>query len=218
MPHATAYPAGLLLHVAIAARRGDLPDEIWWDLESAVFGHLPHRRRGHDASGLPDTVCRYGVRFPDGAKAATVADDPVVSDAEPSGPVRTSAGGGGGSGSEDTLESTMDLWPWPLPPEPFDFVVEWPVAGLPETGCGWTARDSPPRRPRPGFSGRRLSRAPRSGGTRHGPIAPQNPPTSPTAPLVGEGPLVGYGLSLPRRLRVASSASCVLARKRARVP
>jgi hypothetical protein len=134
MPHATAYPDGLLLHLTIAARRGDLPDETWWDLEGAVFGHPPYRRRGRGASGLPDSVCRYGVQLPDGAKAATLAEDHFVSDEEPSGPVLTSAGGGGGSGSDDTLESTADLWLWPLPPpEPFDFVVEWPAAGVAET-------------------------------------------------------------------------------------
>ncbi|MQY07122.1 hypothetical protein [Actinomadura macrotermitis] len=129
LPHATVYPTGVLFDVRLAARREGLGDDAWDDLETTFFGHdMPRRRRG-----LPDTLCRYGVRLSDGAKATTVDSDPS-DEGEPSGPVLTEHGGGGCGGGGRTLEGSNAYWLWPLPPEgPLQFVVEWPAAGIEET-------------------------------------------------------------------------------------
>lgn len=135
LTHATVFQSGVRLHLHVCVRRGDMDEDRWYEIESGFFGNLPPRRRkGKD---LPDSVRRYGVRFPDGTKAVTVADDLGMAMAEPGsappqGPVLVSSGGGGGSGGDGALESEEELWLWPLPAAagPLEFAVEWPLAGI----------------------------------------------------------------------------------------
>ncbi|REF00714.1 hypothetical protein [Thermomonospora umbrina] len=132
LSHAGVFEAGVLFHVQISARRGDMDEDRWWELEQAFWGHSRPRRKGME---LPDSIRRFGVRFPDGSKAVAIGDDPFPPpQSEPTPPVLVFSGGGGGSGSGDSVESNDELWLWPLPPaEPIEFLVEWPIAGVPLT-------------------------------------------------------------------------------------
>jgi hypothetical protein len=84
---------------------------------------------------LPHDLLRCGVQLADGSKATNVGRPPFWDPAvEPSSPLLFESGGGGGSGGQNLLTSNRRFWLWPLPsPEPFEFVIEWPLLGIPVT-------------------------------------------------------------------------------------
>jgi hypothetical protein len=131
LTHATVHPTGCLLHVEGAMRRADLPEERWSALRESAVGH--YQLRHGRLRELPDALRRFGVRFPDGAKATTLeqrSDD----GSRPAEFVLTETHGGFGGRSERRGLFRQDLWLWPLPPAvPFEFAVEWPLAGIPLT-------------------------------------------------------------------------------------
>ncbi|WP_433327779.1 DUF6461 domain-containing protein [Spirillospora sp. CA-294931] len=132
LTHATVFETGIQFHLRVAARRGDMSDDRWFAIESALFGHSQsHLRKG---AKLPDHIRRYGVRFADGTRAVAIADDFAAwdpGDHPPEGPVLSASGGSGSSNGDGELESEEELWLWPLPEtESLEFAVEWPLAGI----------------------------------------------------------------------------------------
>ena len=94
----------------------------------------PHRhRRGgrNDPAQIPPEQLRFGVQFSDGRKATSVAVG-HWGEGSPSEPVLMPNGGNGGLRSWD-----ISYWLWPLPPPgPLEFVVEWPIANIPNSNRG----------------------------------------------------------------------------------
>lgn len=130
-----AYPTGCTFDLRLAARRTDQSDEDWWDLHAAFFqDHRLDLRHRHIPGHLPVEWLRFGVQFADGTKATTTGASPWDVEGTPEPPVLCEHGGGGGGGGDDGLFAHRSLWLWPLPPaEPFDFVIEWPIADIPLT-------------------------------------------------------------------------------------
>lgn len=128
---AAAFPQGVELRLRLAARHPEGGDEdVWWDRRELLFGG-PHRHRVRPGKPLADELLRFGVRFPGGAKATTVDRHPGEN---PHGPVLRDSGEGGGGGGDRFVASRRNLWLWPLPPpEPFEFVIEWPAFDVPLT-------------------------------------------------------------------------------------
>jgi hypothetical protein len=91
--------------------------------------HL-HMRTRHAQSGeIAPEVLRFGVEYPDGRKATNLGHPFPFGTEEPDEPVLVERGGGGGGRSW-----SFGYWLWPLPPPgPLRVVVEWPVAGVPQT-------------------------------------------------------------------------------------
>jgi hypothetical protein len=109
-----AFPNGFTFTLAVRLRQVD------------ERGHGPIHR-WHMPGAIDDDVLRFGIRFPDGAKA-TIFDmrRNYGSEQEPSSPVLMQRGGGGGGHAWD-----MGFWVWPLPPAGrFAFVCEWPGYGI----------------------------------------------------------------------------------------
>ncbi|MEV7907677.1 hypothetical protein [Streptomyces anulatus] len=132
----TAFPEGVEINIRMAARLVEgVNDDTWWDRHDALFGHRHHRFR--PGQSLNDETIRFGVRFPDGAKATTLDGRLERRDwppPRPEGPILDHRGGGGGSGGARSATSRWNLWLWPLPPpETFEFAVEWPAFGVPLT-------------------------------------------------------------------------------------
>ncbi|MBB4913380.1 hypothetical protein [Streptosporangium saharense] len=135
---AVAFPENVKFHVRLAARRLlDEDEDTWWERRGLMFEGRRHRTR--PSRLLKDEVLRFGVRLPDGTKATTV-EGRTHSDEwpppRPEGPVlRLGSGGGGGDGGSDRMATGhWNLWLWPLPPpEPFEFVVQWPAFDVPLT-------------------------------------------------------------------------------------
>lgn len=76
--------------------------------------------------GLPDSLLRLGVEFPDGSKATTLEDPRMRPGKEPDGPLFFVCKGGGSPGMWN-----WNLWMWPLPPAgPLNIVAVWPVHGI----------------------------------------------------------------------------------------
>ena len=125
---ASAYPQGVRFDVVVRMRPDPGAEEDVFD----PFGtHFRHRPRRSEPWPPPD-VLRFGVAWPDGRKATTLAErhrpGPPDQDA-PAGPLLQQRGGGGGG-----LSWSIGLWLWPLPPPgTIDFVCEWPSEGIPET-------------------------------------------------------------------------------------
>ncbi|GAA2095630.1 hypothetical protein GCM10009780_42410 [Actinomadura alba] len=142
LTHATVHPTGCVLHVAGALRREDMTEERWSALQDAWRGRHHQRLRRPEqgpepgqgpGQELPDALRRFGVRFPDGAKATTIEQLPGDGP-RPVGPILAESHGGSGGRSNRRSRFHQDLWLWPLPPAvPFEFAVEWPLAGIPLT-------------------------------------------------------------------------------------
>ncbi|MER7207827.1 hypothetical protein ABZ470_19815 [Streptosporangium sp. NPDC020072] len=133
---AVAFPENVKFHVRLAARRLlDEDEDSWWERRGLMFEG--RRNRTRPSRLLEDEVLRFGVRLPDGSKATTV-DGRTNSDEwpppRPKGPVLRQGGGGGGGGGGRLATGHWNLWMWPLPPpEPFEFVVQWPAFDVPLT-------------------------------------------------------------------------------------
>jgi hypothetical protein len=120
-----AFPTGCLLDVKAAIRGDRFDDPAHAD---PVLTYQPD---------LPDEFLRVGVQYTDGSKAtnlerhnfwwhtqglAPAADRPLL--LQEGGRARVGA----------LLDIDMPMWLCPLPPAGrFDFVVEWPAAGIPLT-------------------------------------------------------------------------------------
>ncbi|WP_409463247.1 hypothetical protein [Amycolatopsis sp. GA6-003] len=103
-------------------------------MDEATWTGLTDR---HATRGFPpeptDADLKFGVRFPDGSKAATVGDafrncaNPADRPEAP----RLVDAGGGFSSDDQHYQSDQRLWLWPLPPPaPFEFVIEWQTMGI----------------------------------------------------------------------------------------
>src|SRR3954468_19822479 len=128
LSHATVYPTGCDFALRLLARRGDLSEDDWFDLQECVW---PHRRRpGAAAESGP----RFGIRLADGTKILTSDRHPFrVEDGTPSGSVLLERGSGG-SGGDRTVDQEWNFWLWPLPaPAPLEFAVEWQALDVPLT-------------------------------------------------------------------------------------
>ena len=114
------------------------PSAIGFDLR------FSGKTRTHNPlSGVPSPLARsgpaladggfaFGVLFADGRTAIANRNSASWPRGPADGPVLWPYGGAGGSGSE----WRMELWLWPLPPPgPLEFVCEWPLEGLPESGA-----------------------------------------------------------------------------------
>jgi hypothetical protein len=131
LQHALAFPEGCLLTLHVALRRGSLGEPAWERLRASLTGEGPY---------VPpaDADLKFGVRFP-GGPAATTTDSAFRGLRDPSDrpepPVLIEAGGG--SASDDWFcRSDRQLWLWPLPPPgPFEFVIQWPGAGIDATAA-----------------------------------------------------------------------------------
>jgi hypothetical protein len=132
----TAYPTGCTFDLDLAVRRTDQDMAVWEAWQAAVFEGHHAARRVLPSGAVPDELLRCGVQLADGSKATNVGQRPVWEDMsrEPSAPVFFDSGGGGGSGRQNLLRSNRGYWLWPLPSaEPFEFVIEWPLFGVPVT-------------------------------------------------------------------------------------
>jgi hypothetical protein len=107
------FPTGLSFELSCAGHEGAHP----------FFGGPP----------LVDGGLGFGVLFADGRTA--IAGHPRLSRPflqRPTGPRLRTVSGGGGSGGN--CRTTFWLWPLP-PPGPLEFVCEWTLEGIPETGA-----------------------------------------------------------------------------------
>jgi hypothetical protein len=114
-----AYPTGIGFTLSVRLR--DLSDRERWRFAS-LFGYgIP------EGEPPPDELLRFGVQFPNGAKATNLDRRPFPDDGEPDGPVLLEQGSSG----YGTHAWDADEWLWPLPPPgPLAFVCEWPGRGL----------------------------------------------------------------------------------------
>ncbi|MFI0480422.1 hypothetical protein [Actinomadura sp. 9N215] len=129
LPSVRVFRSGCMLEIEVVSRQGDLSEEDWWDLSMWAHGFGPPVGRQ-----LPDKLLRMGVRYRDGTKVTTIEQhrETRLADQQPSGPLLTwwpEGGGPRGGGVFNFDRSTLWLWPLP-PPEPFEFAVEWPLAGI----------------------------------------------------------------------------------------
>ncbi len=129
---AHAYPQGCVLDVAAACRAGAHRGGQWLGHPSKIDVVMFSQ---HAEEALPDEVLRMGVQFADGRKATTLEQHRLRWHTERvsprHGPVLVSLSGPSGVARDDLVEIHQRLWLWPQPPpEPFDFVVEWPAAGI----------------------------------------------------------------------------------------
>ncbi len=89
---------------------------------------------GRSGAPLPRRLLRLGVRYADGRKATTIAQQPRGMPAPgdpPAGPLLSCRPGNSGMHGRDQGFSGFGLWLWPLPPaEPFEFAAEWPFGGI----------------------------------------------------------------------------------------
>jgi len=123
LQHVTAFPAGCVLTLHIAVRRGSLDESAWNGLVDRPFGRDP---------GLTQSL-KFGVRFPDGSRATTVEHafpgwaHPTD---RPEPPMLIEAGSETSSG-DLSYRDHRQLWLWPLPPaDLFEFVIEWDGMGI----------------------------------------------------------------------------------------
>ncbi|WP_067181987.1 hypothetical protein [Microtetraspora niveoalba] len=132
---ATVFPEGVDFEVTMGARRSEgVDDETWWSQRELLMGS--HFHLGPDRP-LPEEIERFGVRFSDGSKA-TIFDGmrqtPEWPPSQPDSPVLLSLHGKSEPGGRGFVCRSWHLWLWPLPPpEPFEFVVEWPAFDVPLT-------------------------------------------------------------------------------------
>jgi hypothetical protein len=130
LPAVTGYPAGLLLRLVLAARRGDRPRERWEELETAFWYDQPHRP-GRRAPG--DGVLRLGVHLADGRRVETQDLFGGGFDVPREPPVLVENQSEGSSGSH-RLDKRIELWLWPLPEgDALSLVLQWPDLDVPLT-------------------------------------------------------------------------------------
>lgn len=133
---AEVYGEGCSFHLRVVRRRTDESWQWWQALHQAMS---PHGGEAPHAAGdeLPDELVRFGVEYADGTKATTLDPSsrvPWRENADPPSPPVLKKKEEGGSGDAAQLEHGKSLWLWPLPPaESFDWVMEWPVLGIPFT-------------------------------------------------------------------------------------
>lgn len=126
----TAYPSGCSLVLQVAVRRGDWGRDRWRAAQELFWseGGFP------GGGGRPGDALRLGVELADGSRTSTYSGegwrDP--DDEPPRPPVLSEYGGGGGVGSGRILESTRELWLWPLPDgATLDLVADWQALDVP---------------------------------------------------------------------------------------
>lgn len=111
-----AYPTGFEVCVHVVARDGS--------------GLEPFSdRRAEPDSEIPSARLRLGFVFADGTEATNTSDVPLRSreDRAPRAPLMLRR-----SGRSEEAQWSRTYWVWPLPPPGcFEFVSEWPAAGLP---------------------------------------------------------------------------------------
>ncbi|GAA4258414.1 hypothetical protein [Dactylosporangium darangshiense] len=129
LQHVIAFREGCTLNLHLAARRGTLEESAWERLLGSLTGQHPYVTPA-------DAALKFGVRFPDGSKATTIANafrgwaHPTD---RPDPPMLVETGSGSSS-SDRSYEGDQQLWLWPLPPpEPFEFVIEWQSMGIDTT-------------------------------------------------------------------------------------
>lgn len=121
----SAYPGGFEfdVFVVMAERRSELDP----------FG-FEHRMVAERTGEIPPGLLRLGFRFGDGSKATNTGayfhwDEDT--EGPPDAPYMS---GGGGSGGGDHSGWHKSFWVWPIPPPgKFEFLCEWPDAGIPLT-------------------------------------------------------------------------------------
>ena len=124
-----AYENGFEFQVQLRIRNWELSES----LGNAFHGFplMGGPRIDETTSEIPPEKFRFGIQFPDGAKATNTEHRyfGLEEDEEPTPPTLWERGGGGGG-----EQWKQGSWVWPLPPpQPFDFVCEWPVAEIPLT-------------------------------------------------------------------------------------
>lgn len=128
LQHIIAFPEGCILTLRLAVRRGSRDDSAW----EGVIGIGIHFGGDSDLTTTARGL-KSGVRFPDGSRATTV-EHAFLGWAGPSDrpePPMLVEIGTGSSSNDQYYDSDRRLWLWPLPPpDPFEFVVEWPSMGL----------------------------------------------------------------------------------------
>ncbi len=128
---ALAFPDGCLFDVYITVRNIGRNKDTWWPFADALgFGSGRDQLR---AGELADDLLRFGVSFADGTKATTLehAFSGRDADSDPPQPPVLTLHFGSSSNDSRILKSHHPLWLWPLPPpQPFDLVTEWPIAGI----------------------------------------------------------------------------------------
>ncbi|MEV8518081.1 hypothetical protein [Dactylosporangium sp. NPDC051484] len=126
LQHFVAFREGCTFALHIAARRGPLEQSAWERLLGSLTGQHPY-------ATPTDAALAFGVRFPDGSTATTIANafrgrEHPTDRPDPPMLIET---GGGSSSSDRSYQGDQQLWLWPLPPpEPFEFVIEWPSMGI----------------------------------------------------------------------------------------
>jgi hypothetical protein len=125
LQHVVAFPAGCILTLELAVRRGSLEEPAWERLLAGLTGEHPVTST--------DADLKFGVRFPDGSKATTI-DHAFRGWTRPTDrpePPMLIEAGGGSSSTDRFCHSDRQLWLWPLPPPgAFEFVVEWQDMGI----------------------------------------------------------------------------------------
>jgi hypothetical protein len=133
LPTIRAFSPGCMLDVEVVSRQAGLSEDDWWQLHLSALGGF-HRLRGGEA--LPRRLLRFGVRYADGRKATTIESRVLhrtqPCDQPPAGPLLSLWPHSSGTrGRGEISVSGFGLWLWPLPPaEAFEFLVEWPFAGI----------------------------------------------------------------------------------------
>lgn len=125
-----AFPTGCSLHVRVYSRR---PSAFgageWAALRESVLGDGPPHST---PTGEQDGKLRIGVQLGNGTRVTAMAHFSSYSDPPPQ-PIlveRTSSA----DWDDWQLSSDRSVWLWPLPGvEPFEIVVEWPLAEIPPT-------------------------------------------------------------------------------------